>query len=102
MRVFARFSTQPFFGELSPIHSVEDLFKQVKNRVGLLNLLEDEQGNPRSSESFSEQELLDIYKNLSRHDEIHLVSSIEELKKLSDDDKFQKLVEQFIDHHKAS
>ncbi len=97
MKILASFSVNPFYGEISKINSIRDLHRVVHARCGLLGGLDDEQGFPRDPESFTEDELLAEFRSVSRHDIIELVDSVDALKALSDDPKFLKLCEEFIE-----
>lgn len=96
-KFFAFFSVNPFWGQLSIIRTIRDLHRVVNDRYGLLGDLDDERGFLRAPESFTETELLEIFRSYSRHEFIVLVDSLEELKALSDDVKFLSLCDNLIE-----
>ncbi len=100
MKFLVSFSLDPFYGEVSPIADKQALYTKVYDRTYLLGHLEGDKGVLRTENDFSENELLDIFKSVKGADSIHLVDSIEELRALSDDKKFQdRLVTPFVNHH---
>ena len=98
VRYFVRFSEKDgFFGEIAYITSKNDLYNVVRNFHGnswlYQHLFDDDKGNCRAVYSFSEDELLDIFRSISRHEVVELVS-FEDLKGLSNNPQYLTLCEQ--------
>lgn len=100
MRYFARFTVEGgFHGELSPIRTHEDLFNRVYDRVKFLEILDDENGVEKDPSEFTEVRLLEIFKSVSMHQYIELLSSFDDVRALSDHSRYQKLCDEFAELH---
>ncbi len=96
---FAAFSVEGgFFGNIKLNADKDFLYKFTYDRVYLLDLMNDSNGQLRPIEDFDEKELLEIYQSASGRDHVQLVNTIDELKALSDHPRYQALVQLALEH----
>lgn len=102
MKILTTFSTDIFFGEITPIKTDKCLLNFILNKPLGDEVLSDEGIEPNNPNTYNKDTLLDIIKNydcITRHTEIHLVSSRSELLALSNIERYQQLAKLFIDNN---
>ncbi|NOI32011.1 hypothetical protein [Vibrio coralliilyticus] len=103
MRYLAHFTVEGgFYGDLSPIRTHKDLFDCVYDRVKFLELLDDNNGIEKDPSDFTEEQLLEIYKNVSMREFIELLDNFEDVRALSDHPRYQKLCNDFAEFHQIT
>lgn len=102
MKILATFSTDKFFGEITPIRTTQCLLNFILDKPLGEEVLIDEGVVASDPNTYDESKLLNIIKHydcITRHTEIHLVSNRSELLALSNIERYQQLAKLFIDNN---
>ncbi|EGR4421466.1 hypothetical protein ACPFUC_001891 [Vibrio cholerae] len=93
MKYLVAFDEDPFEGKIWRISSNKDLYQIVHDRTYLLGHLNDNNGKLLSEEHFTEEQLLEIYRQVSWADQIHLVNTLDDLRSLSTHPRYQTMLD---------
>lgn len=91
-----------FHGTVAPVRDHEALYDIVYDRTYLSGWLEDKNGDLRTMDDITAEELVEIYQQVTMHEYVVLVDSYEAVINLSDNELYQsRLIKPFIEHNQG-